>query len=244
VNGSVGVNKGQALNNKVLTLYDFNGGESLATATGFFGFGVNTGAMRYQTPTTNTTHVWYNGTTYAMSLTSTNLTVAGDITASNRLIALGPISSSSTGTIGITYSLTNGQFLDFTDTIKTLGFNEPGNPGKAGSMFHQGFFSGSNCSQENINWSRARLIIRGCTLNTNDVPTNVNLNIRCYNSNAGSNVTLTTMTCKDYGSLQGYTTNISPFFSLSNIVNPYLGLQLATSNVTYRVGNASIIFSA
>ena len=228
----------------MLVLYDNAPADPVATGTNFFGFGIGGGFLRYQVaPGAGSYHAWFNGTSNMMNLTNTALNVLGNVTATGTIRSSSNIISTSTGTIGYSYPLTNG-FFDLTDTVKTQGFVEQGNPGKYGSMFHQGFLSGSNNSGENINWNRARLFVRGCSLNTNDVATNVTLNIRCYNSNFGSNTTLSQIICKDYGSLQGYTMNISPFFSLSNVNNPYLGLQLATSNVSYRVGSASIIFSS
>ena len=152
------------------------------------------------------------------------------------------IKSTSTGVIGIPYLLYGGYF-DLTDTVETIGFTEPGNPGSSGSMFHLGFLNGSNCSGDFMSWTKARLVIRGCSLNTSN-STNTNINICCYNSNTGSNLVVATMTCRDFGTTNGYTTNISPYFTLSNNVAPYLGIQLVSSNVTYRVGPTNIIFSA
>ena len=164
------------------------------------------------------------------------LEVNGTATFSSNVI------TQSTGTVGTQYILHAG-FFDLVDTSNTFGFIEPGNPGMNGSMFHQGFFNGSNCSGQNITWTQARLMIRGCTINTNNTPTTVKLNISCFNSNTGSNIVISTMDCKDYGTLNGYTTNISPFFTLSNINMPFIGVQLATSNATYRVGPTSVFFS-
>ena len=167
-------------------------------------------------------------------------TSGGTITGS--LQVNGVLKSTSTGSVGIPYILSTGYF-DLTDTAATIGFVEPGNPSTKGSMFHLGFLNGSNCSGDAMNWTRGRLVIRGCSLNTSNT-TNTLINICCYNSNTGSNTVLTSMTCRDYGAPTGYTTNISPYFALSNNVAPYLGVQLASSNTTYRVGPTTILFSS
>ena len=168
-------------------------------------------------------------------------TVALDVNGTAKFAS--NVITQSTGTLGTQYILNTG-FFDMVDTSNTFTFVDPGNPGINGANFHQGFLNGSNSSGETLVWTRARLMIRGCSLGTSSNATNVSLNICCYNSNTNSNVVLSTMSCVDYGTNFGYTTNISPFFALSNLIMPNLGIQLATSNVTFRVGPTSILFSA
>lgn len=237
IQGSVGINKGTAVANKLLTLFDLGPTDTAATACNFYGFGINPAILRYQTPA-NTTHGFYIGTNNTMNLTNTALSVTGSGVFGSNLV------SQSTGTVGMNLILSTGCF-DLVNTTTTYGLREDGNPGIAGSMFHSNFFNGSNCSGEAINWTRARLMLRGCRLNTNDTPSVTAINIRCFNSNDSLQKTLTTIQCRDYGANQGFCTNISPFFSIANSNRPYLGLQLATTGgITYRVGQVHIIFSA
>ena len=70
-NGNIGVNGcnnpgcslsfGQAYANKVLSLYDTNSAESVATGTSFFGLGVNSNTLRYNVPAYGQ-HAFYSGT--------------------------------------------------------------------------------------------------------------------------------------------------------------------------------------
>ena len=50
VNDTLAVNRSGRLNNKLMVLFDRDSNEPLSTATDFFGFGINTGALRYQVP--------------------------------------------------------------------------------------------------------------------------------------------------------------------------------------------------
>jgi hypothetical protein len=51
------------LNNKILVLYDVTSGESLATGTSFYGFGINNVTLRYQVEVTSGNHKFYCGST-------------------------------------------------------------------------------------------------------------------------------------------------------------------------------------
>ncbi|MGL5934753.1 MAG: tail fiber domain-containing protein [Cetobacterium sp.] len=59
---SMRLNTTGAVRNKVLMIYDTNTGESLSSGTDFFGFGYNSGFMRYQVPANNH-HFFYVGGT-------------------------------------------------------------------------------------------------------------------------------------------------------------------------------------
>jgi len=67
VNGSVNINKGTNLNNKLLVLWEGAGGstDSLTTACNFYGFGINTNTLRYQVPF-DRRHTFYQGTSNIM----------------------------------------------------------------------------------------------------------------------------------------------------------------------------------
>ena len=245
IQGSVGINKGTAVANKLLTLFDLGPTDTAATACNFYGFGINPAVLRYQAPI-NTTHSFYNGITNTMNLNATGLgigtTPTTALNVNGNAVINSNLSTQSTGTLFMPITLNTGYF-DLINNTSTVGLVEPGNPCVAGSSFHSNLFNGSNCSGENINWTRARLLIRGCSLNTMNTATNVNLNIRCYNSNTNTQSTLVTMTARDWGSHQGYTTNLSPFFSISNLNRPYLGLQLVNSGLSYRVGQVTLLCS-
>jgi hypothetical protein len=51
-----------AVNNKLLVLFDHNAGESLSTGIDFYGLGINGGTLRYQVPS-GCAHKWYSGST-------------------------------------------------------------------------------------------------------------------------------------------------------------------------------------
>jgi hypothetical protein len=56
-----------ATNNKLLVLYDHGSTDALDTATNFYGFGINSGTLRYQVPSA-AVNKWYSGTTNTMTL--------------------------------------------------------------------------------------------------------------------------------------------------------------------------------
>jgi hypothetical protein len=57
--------------NKQLVLSDNSASDAVSTATNFYGFGVNSFALRYQTTSTSSTHKFYCGTTNAYTITNT-----------------------------------------------------------------------------------------------------------------------------------------------------------------------------
>ena len=70
-NGVVNVNGNNAISNKVLVLYENASGDTPATATNYSGIGIQTGgAMRYQVPTSTTTHRFFCGTTQSFFITN------------------------------------------------------------------------------------------------------------------------------------------------------------------------------
>jgi len=79
-NGVINLNTAGASINKLLVLNDIANGDAPSSAYSFYGFGYNTGTLRYQVPT-GTTNMWYSGNTAMMQLSAGNLTVTGDITA-------------------------------------------------------------------------------------------------------------------------------------------------------------------
>jgi hypothetical protein len=81
VNGTINVNKSLNSYNKLLVLYDGASSDTISGSTNFYGLGMNSSTLRYQTPS-GSQHIWYSSSTGTMSLTgSGTLTVIGDIGA-------------------------------------------------------------------------------------------------------------------------------------------------------------------
>jgi len=63
IENSMRVNQAQATNNKLLVLWDANTNDQVATATAFYGFGVNNSTLRYQVDLNGSTHAFWGGAT-------------------------------------------------------------------------------------------------------------------------------------------------------------------------------------
>ena len=68
-NGVVHVGNNTA-NNKMLILYDQGTADDPATATNFFGFGVNSNILRYQAPVATNSHRFFCGSTLSFTITN------------------------------------------------------------------------------------------------------------------------------------------------------------------------------
>mgnify|MGYP003343610585 CR=1 FL=1 len=77
VSGSLRLNKANDFENKIAVLYDSLPTESFITGTNFYGFGVNSGILRYQTPTSGNTHNFYAGSGYG-AINALSYNVASD----------------------------------------------------------------------------------------------------------------------------------------------------------------------
>ena len=65
VNGTARVNSANNLYNKLLVLYDVGTGDAVSSATAFYGFGINSGTLRYQVNGSTDAHRFYcAGTNY------------------------------------------------------------------------------------------------------------------------------------------------------------------------------------
>jgi hypothetical protein len=96
---------GKTVANKIITLYDGNPATGPGSATGFFGFGINSGFLRYQVSSTGDGHIFYGASSEYARITSTgisiltgaaptaNLHVQGNIFASNALQTTNVLSS-------------------------------------------------------------------------------------------------------------------------------------------------------
>ena len=140
VNGTANVSGtakigGNNIYNKILTLYDSGVSDAPTGATNFYGFGINSGTLRYQVPSTSA-HLFYTGSTGSMIIaTSGNvgiattspaytLDVAGTINASG-LSSLTNVTATnvSTGTLTASTSLISIGNSNTVGNIYTTGGN-------------------------------------------------------------------------------------------------------------------------
>jgi len=63
IENSMRVNQANASNNKLLVLWDGGVTDAVATATAFFGFGINANTLRYQVNVNGENHTFFGGTT-------------------------------------------------------------------------------------------------------------------------------------------------------------------------------------
>ena len=77
-NGVVNVGN-NAMSNKQLVLYDTAPTDDPVTATFFYGFGVNSGTLRYQAASTTSVHKFYCGTTLGYTISNTGGVNLSDI---------------------------------------------------------------------------------------------------------------------------------------------------------------------
>jgi hypothetical protein len=222
----------------------------VATATQFFGLGINprpVGTQRYQVPTSGN-HKFYAGSNQVMALDG-----SGDLSVTNNLSVGGSISiasnvSTKAWTVSPTIMLASGC------TDCQVGSNAPtntlnredGNPGN--SQFYGGLLNGYDASGLSLAWNSARLLLRGCMMWTGSNASTVTANVNVYSSASSNWTTLTTTTLKDYGMANGYTTNVTPAFSLGTAGTAacVLGIQFTSStssgmSTTYRMGQVQLI---
>ena len=76
-NGAVNVGN-NAVANKILILYEQNATDTPSSATNFFGWGISTGTLRHQVPTTSNTHRFFCGSTLGFTITNTGGTPVSD----------------------------------------------------------------------------------------------------------------------------------------------------------------------
>lgn len=77
VSGALRLNTTNDFENKIAVLYDSTPSESFVTGTSFYGFGVNSGVLRYQTPLAGNTHNFYAGSGYG-GINALSYNVASD----------------------------------------------------------------------------------------------------------------------------------------------------------------------
>ena len=79
--GGASLNMGAGVNSKILSLYDQGTGDAIASASNFYGFGVNANTLRYQVPSATTNHTFYCGGAQAANFTSGQATFNGQVTS-------------------------------------------------------------------------------------------------------------------------------------------------------------------
>jgi hypothetical protein len=197
------------------------------------------------------------GTLYVSSITSGNMSslnatiasvVSTSITTSNIHTGAGSLGPS----IMLQYKfidVTTGSYTSYTAS-NTIVFTEDGNPGLNGSIgYSSGFGTLSDGSSDNISWNRARLIMRGVSLNTGTSGSTVVIQPFAVQSSTGTLYTQSSFTVTDSGSLRGYTTWISPWFN-TNIVSDIqsLGIKVLSLNGStggnVRIGSTYLQFTA
>ena len=95
VNGTIQVNSANNTHNKLLVLWDGNTNDPVSSATNFYGFGINSNAVRYQVPGTGQSHLFYCGT----ALTTIIATNISDSTQAMRYFTVGSSQLTATGNI-------------------------------------------------------------------------------------------------------------------------------------------------
>ena len=117
VNGIIGIENN--LNNKKLVLYDNAPTDNPNTATNFYGFGINSGMLRYQVDTVAATHAFYGGSTEYMRIVAGNMGI-GTTNPQARLDV------TSTGQNAVTIEVgdvSNTNVLRLIGNLTTGGFN-------------------------------------------------------------------------------------------------------------------------
>ena len=140
---------------------------------------------------------------------------------------------------------TGNNITNFTASNSII-FTEPGNPGLYNSIGgNSGFGTGilSNASNDSMFWNSARLFIRGVSLNTGTTGSTFSIqpyilstpNINSTNSNIIT--LLNNFTVTDLGTLYGYSTWVSPWFS-TNQINTFqsIGIFINSTHANIRIG--------
>jgi hypothetical protein len=169
------------------------------------------------------------------NLLSTNITVGNSIKTGAG--TLGPFILLQTHYIDVT----TGNYSGYTSS-NTIIFNEPGNPGSNGAIgYTNGFGSGnlSDGSNDNIIWNRARLVIRGVSLNTANTPASVVIEPIAIQATSGNVYTQTSFTANDNGTNRGYSTWITDWFT-TNIVSDSQALGIKVLSLNGTTGNVRI----
>jgi hypothetical protein len=127
VNGSVRINSGNNANNKLLVLWDGGTGDAVASACNFYGFGINTNTLRYQTPNNTNNHVFFQGAN-AVMLVGSNVGIGTTTPAYPLQISSGSIAMHNTNfAVGSCNSVIFQHFNGTTSNIGRVYSVLPGN---------------------------------------------------------------------------------------------------------------------
>jgi hypothetical protein len=240
--------------------FGFTGGNIQVTNTVSAATHVGTtmSASNMYASTMSAANIGASSTIFANAFTGSNAQLSGTISAGTHVgstmsagnVYAGNVKSAA-GTLGPFIMLQHG-FVDATvgnysayDAVNTVLFTESGNPGTMSAIgFSNGFGQLSDGSNENMSWNYARLVIRGCSLNTGDSSATVTLLPTLINSSTGDVTTQGSFTVTDNGSNKGYTTWISPWFSTTTLSTiQSLGVKvhaLSVSGTSNTSGNVRI----
>jgi hypothetical protein len=121
-NPSSTLHLGATINNKIISLYD-TAGTAAASATDFYGFGISSGILRYQTDSIASSHVFYTGASERMRVAGDGNVGIGITNPSSKLHVVGATYISSTASFSFVNSGTglNSSGGDYVNTEIILG---------------------------------------------------------------------------------------------------------------------------
>ena len=122
--GGASLNMGAGVNNKILSLYDQGTGDAIASASNFYGFGVNANTLRYQVPSATTNHTFYCGGTQAANFTSGQATFNGQVTSvsvTSSNITASNVTASNISASNVTASTMTSTDIIASNSITTTG---------------------------------------------------------------------------------------------------------------------------
>ena len=114
-NGVINAGNLGSFNNKVLVLFDSGASDDPLTATNFYGFGVNSQALRYQSAVSTHTHKFYCGSTLSFTITNGAGASGSDIRFKSEIQNI-------TNTLSIINNLQSKTFKYQDSTARQLGF--------------------------------------------------------------------------------------------------------------------------
>jgi hypothetical protein len=173
---------------------------------------------------------------------SAKLHINGDVLANSNI-------RSSVGTLGPSFTLVpENSYIDISPGSQALlnSLGEAGNPatGTTRPLFYGSSFLYQDASGEDMKWNFARLIFRGCPMNTS-ASTSVMTVQDFINSRTPQYSNLTTnFTLSNDGQNNGYVTYGTPWFGVSSSSGRSLALNLVSNslNSSFRIGQVQIQF--
>jgi hypothetical protein len=132
VNGTLRVNSGNTLFNKLITLFDNSPSDSPIGSTNFYGFGINNGNFRYQVPS-GAQHSFFSGSTSSLLISTTLVTIpiTTNINASTKITNT---TASSIGTLHVSGPGSTSFNPSTFTTGQLASFYGPGGPGNISNI--------------------------------------------------------------------------------------------------------------